>query len=566
MRSVGIDIGSYSVKICVAESTKKGLSITQYYEQPIFNVNPLDRELEVIEYLRTQLSGFDPINTRFVLGLPQDLVSIRYKIFPFRDRIKILKSLPFELEEDLPFATEDTIFDGRITRMDASQSEVLACATPSDIIKKYAQFMKDSNFQASLLTPDGLAFSNLFTNWQEAIPLSSTPIASLDEESGQEKALTPSQPYRMVLNLGFSKSLALLFDNERLIDVRSLSWGGKSVAEALSRKYEFPMLEALKQLQSSAFILTSTDGATSDQIFYSTLITSAISDLIKDLKFTIIEFQSLYKCTIASIAMTGGISKIQNLGPFITQGLEIPVNRFSVLEHFPDVQFEKSNHVDVACGTVLGLALEGLRKPRNPPLNLLKGEFAQKSNGLVVIYEKWGDTLKYGLILFVIFFIYSSFRYSFSESMVESAIETMKNQAKTIAKLKGSKASEANIKKFIKEKKKVIKDMKTLSGIASMNSAVSVMKKINDAIPSKQLLPIELSKISIKEKKVILEGYVAEAKDVQLLEQAFKNLATGKIQNSTPPLPAKGGRRAFHFEFDVDRNTHVDISPKRTVE
>lgn len=555
MRSVGIDIGSYSVKICVAESTKKGLHITQYFEQPLINANPVDRELEVIEYLRSQLAGFDPINTRFVLGLPQEFVSIRYKIFPFRDRIKILKSLPFELEEDLPFPSEDTIFDGRITRMDSAQSEVLACASPSDIIKKYVQFAKDSNFQSSLLTPDALAFSNLFTNWTEAVPVSTTPIASLDEESGHEQALAPNQPYQMILNIGYSKTLVLLFDNDRLIDVRSLSWGGKVVAEALSRKYEFPLVEALKQLQSSAFILTSTDGATSDQIFYSTLIASAISDLIKDLKFTLIEFQSIYKCSVSSISMTGGISKIQNLGPYITQGLEIPVNRFSVLEHFPEVHFEKSNHVDVACGTVLGLALEGLRKPRNPPLNLLKGEFTQKSNSLVILYEKWGEALKYGIILFIAFFIYSSVRYSFSESMVESSVETMKDQAKNIAKLKGSKANESNIKKFIKEKKKVIKDMKTLSGIASMNSAVSVMKKINDAIPSKQLLPIEMSKISIKEKKVILEGYVGDAKDIALLEQAFKNLATGKIQSTNPPLPAKAGRKAFHFEFEVDRNT-----------
>jgi general secretion pathway protein L len=549
---VGIDIGSYSVKICVAESTKKGLHFTEYFEKPIINNNPFDRDLEVIEYLRSQLASFDPLNTRFVLGLPQDSVSIRYKTFPFRDRLKILKSLPFELEEDLPFDTEDTIFDGRITRMDNAQSEVLACASPSDTIKKYVQLMKDSNVQISLLTPDGLAFANLFSNWLDAVPLSNETINILDNV---EQATQAPNALNIILNIGYTKTLVLLFDQNRLVDMRSLSWGGKVIAEALSRKYEFPIWEALKQLQSSAFILTNAEGATSDQIFYSTLIASSITELLKELKFTIIEFQSQYNCTINSIVMTGGVTKIQNLGPYLTQGLEIPVNKYSILEYYPDVHFEKSISNDIACGTALGLALEGLRKPRNPPLNMLKGEFTQKSNGLLIFYEKWADSIKYASFLFVAFFLYASFRSSFADSMLERSIEVMKDQAKTIAKLKGGKANEANISKFIKERKKIIKEMNTLSGIASMNSATVIMKKINDAIPAKQILPIEISRLMIKEKKVLIEGYVAEAKDVDLLQQAFKNLATNKILASAPPLPAKPGRRTFHFEFEVDRNT-----------
>jgi general secretion pathway protein L len=549
---VGIDVGSYSVKVCVVESTKKGLHLTQYYEKPIINNNPFDRDLEVIEFLRSELASFDPLNTRFVLGLPQEFVSIRYKTFPFRDRIKILKSLPFELEEDLPFNTDDTIFDGRITRMDSAQSEVLACASPSDIIKKYVQLMKDSAVQTSLLTPDGLAFANLFINWTDAVPVSAEPISSLENV---EQTPQPSKPLNIVLNIGYTKTLVLLFDQGRLLDIRSLSWGGKVIADALAKKYDFPLAEALKQLQNSAFILTSNDGATTDQIFYSTLIASTITELVKDLKFTIIEFQSQYNCTIENIVMSGGVSKIQNLGPYLTQGLEIPVNKQSILDSYPDVHFEKSIQNDIACGTALGLALEGLRKPRNPPLSLLKGEFVQKSNKIVVFYEKWADTIKYATFIFIAFFIYASFRDSFALSMFDRSVEVMKDQAKNIAKLKGGKANEVNIKKFISERKKVIKQMKTLSGIASMNSATTIMKKINDAIPSKQILPIEVSRLMIKEKKVLLEGYVAETKDVELLEQAFKNLATGKIQTSAPPLPAKTGRRTFHFEFEVDRNT-----------
>ncbi len=91
LKSIGIDIGSSSIKIVEVQATSKGFQISQFVEH-LLNVAPgADQELEIIEYLRGFLNHFDPTQTRFILGLRQDRVSIRNKLFPFNDRIKISK-------------------------------------------------------------------------------------------------------------------------------------------------------------------------------------------------------------------------------------------------------------------------------------------------------------------------------------------------------------------------------------------------------------------------------------------------------------------------------------------
>ena len=115
MKSVGIDIGTYSIKVVEVISQNKGqLRVSQFLEHSLGQNPAFDPEIEIIEFLKGLAKAYDPSNTRFVFGLRQDQVSVRHKIFPFNDRLKINKSLPFELEEDLPFSAETAIFDAKI--------------------------------------------------------------------------------------------------------------------------------------------------------------------------------------------------------------------------------------------------------------------------------------------------------------------------------------------------------------------------------------------------------------------------------------------------------------------
>lgn len=561
MRTVGIDIGSYSVKVCIINTSKKGMFLSQYFEHVLLSANPFDRNIEVIEFLRSTLATEDPLQTRFICSVPQDLVSVHTKIFPFKDRIKIFRSLPYELEEDTPFNPEDTIFDGRIVRVEGAQSEVLACACPKEVIKAQLQLMSESGIAPHLLTPDGIGFANHFENWIEPIP---TTSAIYDPTIPSELPVPPRN-CEAVLNIGHRKTILLILESGKLVDMRSISWGGENIAKAIQEKYNISYGEALKQLQENSFILTNHDGATNDQIFFSNVISDVATELIRELRLVLMEVQATANVSISSMKMTGGVSRLQNLSAFLTQGLEVPVNKFYVLNNYSNVQFDKNPWIEAGAATAVGLAIEGLRKPRNPAVSFMRGEFAQQSHAIKNFVETWGTTLKYAALSVLILYVYASFRDSMALTMLDEADLVMKNQAASIAKLKGSKASEAGIEKYIAEKRKTIKELKEIESFLGMNSALEILKRINDSAPGRSTLRMEVRKMSIKDSTVRMEGYVSSAKETTMLQESLKSLSKElKIKTVPVQISLPAGKIGFGFEFSVDRNIRVSKEKMNT--
>lgn len=554
MRSIGIDIGTFSAKVCVIDANKKGLFIERFRERIFVSTNPFDRNIEVIEFLRTELAGEDPLQTKFVGSLSQDLVSIHTKIFPFKDRIKIFRSLPYELEEETPFNPDDTVFDGRLIRFEIAQAEVLACASPKESIKKQLQLLTDSGVSPHLLTPEGIAFANHFEKWMEPIPV----VPQIYDPSVPSELPVAPRHCESILQIGHTKTLLLVYEESKIVEIRCLSWGGDNIAKSIQNKYNLSYSEGLKQLQGNAFILISQENASPDQIFYSNVIADSVRELIRELRLVLMEIQATSNVTIQSMGITGGVSRLQNLAPFLTQGLEIPVNKHSFKNQYPLTHFELTQEIEASIGVALGLAIEGLRKPRNPSVSLLRGEFAIQSHALKNFLDTWGTTLKFVAFGVVLLYVYAGFRDSMALSMAEEASNVMTDQASALARLKGSKASESGIEKFISEKRKTIKELKEVEAFIGMNSALEVLKKINDASPGRATLRMEVRKMQIKDSFVRMEGFVSSSKETEMLQQSLKSLAkdlkikTVPIQFSLPP-----GKIGFGFEFFVDRNVKL---------
>lgn len=561
MRSIGIDIGSFSVKVCVVDANKKGLFLERFRERILVSSNPFDRNIEVIEFLRGELESEDPLQTKIVASIGQDLVSIHTKIFPFKDRIKIFRSLPFELEEETPFNVDETIFDGRIVRFEASQAEILACACPKETIKDQLQLLRDSGLSPHILTPEGIAFANHFEKWMEPIPT----VASIYDPTMPSEVPVPPRICEAILNIGHKKTLLLIMEGTILVEIRSISWGGDNIAKLIQEKYNITYSEAIKQVQGNAFILTSHEGANSDQIFFSNLISDSVKELIRELRLVMMEIQASSNITISSLQITGGVSRLQNLAPFLTQGIELPVNKLSILNKYPNTHFDTTQNMDSICSVAIGLAIEGLRKPRNPAVSFLRGEFTVQSYAFKHFIDTWGTTLKFAALGVVILYVYAGFRDSMALTMIEEAETVMTDQALAIAKLKGSKASEEGIEKFISQKRKMLKELKEVESYVSMNSALEVLKKVNDAAPGRSTLRMEVKKMLIKDSLVRIEGYVSSARETDMLQQALKTVAKDlKIRTVNAQITLPPGKIAFGFEFNVDRNVKVAQTPRNT--
>lgn len=548
MRSIGIDIGSSSIKVVEMLATSKGFQVVQCFERPLA-LNPnQDQEIEIIEILREISSRFDPSQTRYSLCLRQDQVSIRHKFFPFSDRLKIGRSLAFELEEEIPFSGDNSIFDAKIIRTVGPTAEILACAAPKSHIRNLLQRAADASIDAAVVSVEGMAFANIYERWNEPPP-ALPPEAILDENDPKVE-----RNIHLVLNMGHSRTLICAFEGSSLVGIRTILWGAKNIAEAVARKYEIPFLDALQELQAKSFILTSKQGATFDQVTFSETIAKSVREMVRDMQLSIMEFKSEFNATITQIGITGGASNIKNLGPYLTQQLEVPVNKVYPLDMVPNVLFEKNSRTDSIFGLALGLAIDGLKKPRNPAINFLRGDFAKQNNFAKNLWNTWGPTVKIAAAALVVFFTYSYLREDFSIQLADRADEALKSQAKTVAKLPTKKATENNIKKYIRENKKRAADLKTLASVASMNSAMDVLKRVNDATPAKNQVTLDMKRVDVKDSAVVLEGYVSSPLEVTRLQTAFGSISLdGKVNKGTPSLQALPGKVAFSFNFKVDR-------------
>lgn len=549
MRSVGIDIGTSQVKIVEIQTTSKGFQLVQAQTKNLSRATGTDLELEVIEFLREACAKYDPLTTRFCVALRQDKVAIRNKTFPFADRLRIQKTLPFELEEDLPFSADNAVFDGKIIRIHGSSSEVLAAAAPKQHVAHLLQLMKDSNIDPFLVSTEGTAFANLLEHWNE--PLPQTPAAPPVLEEGSER---PARPIHLVLNIGHSRTLVCAFEGSSLVGVRSVLWGGRNLADAIAKKYNLPPLEAQKELDLKGFILTTRQEASYEAKIFSDLIAKGVRELVRDLQLSMLEFKSEFGGAITQVQMTGGSSGIQGLAPFLTQHLEVPVNKMPVLDLFPHVLFEKTDQAQLRYGVAIGLAIEGLRKPRNPAINFMKGEFAKQSSFVKDLWKDYGVYVRTAVAASVLIAIWAYTRGEVALGLEEASNETLRTQARAVAKLPSRQANEAGVKRYIRDNRKKIAEIRTLESLAGMNSAMDVLAKVSSSLPDGKVAKIDITEFSVVDQQVRLAGFVAGGRDsVETIQRSLANVAADGRVTVDGMNPAVG-RMGFRMSFLADRN------------
>ena len=550
---MGIDIGHFSVKIAEVEAANKSFTLTRLDEFPLSTDPTKDTDIEVLDILRNLAQQYDSAHTTFVFSLPQEQVVLRNREFPFRERHKILKSIPFELEDDIPFSGENAVFDAKITRYRGTGAEVLACTTPIERISDRLQVARDGGIEPTLISVEGLAFANLLEEWTE--PPQEGPPLILEDEDGN---VTPQAPEtaKAVLNLGHNTTLLIVWSDNRLVTARTLDWGGMDVAKALAGKYNLHIVEALKELRSKGFILTSNDGATKDQIHFSDVIKGVVDELAHELQLAYLEIESEHKVHIDKTFMSGGTCQIQNLGPYLTQKLEVAVNRLKQIPAHASLNFETGGAGEVSSAVAIALAIEGLKRPRNPAINLLRGALARQSQTFKLFVEKWSHTLAVAGTAFLMLLTWSILRDSFSEDMANQAYDQMKIQAKNVTggELKGSRANPRNIRKYIRKKEMEAKNRKLAEKVQTITSALDVLKQLTESTPTKRKITMDLQKLIIDNDKIEAQGYVARAAEVETLAAAWKAIsANGKVEKFRPGFASSGGKAPFGLRLKVNR-------------
>jgi general secretion pathway protein L len=549
VRSLGIDIGSSNIKVVEVSGTSRNVQVLSYREFPLGTNPAFDRDLEIHDILKGLGLEYGNGQTRIVYALRQEFVSTRFKTFPFADRLKILKSLPFELEEDLPYSSDTAIYDARMSQVVGNSAEVVAVAAPKQRIESALRQLNDSGLPPTILTAEALAYSNCFERWQEAPRSTGSPAPHL-HDGGPMRVLTAR------LHIGHTHTLVLAFEGDRLLGARAVLWGAKQVIDSIARRYEIPFIEAEKEMKTKAFILLNKSGASYDQILFSDTIANQVRDLGKEVKISMLEFENELGGEFVAAEVSGGFSQALNIHPYLTQQLEVPVNRTQFLANF-NTSFEKTPAVEAGIGVALGLAIEGLRKPKNPAIQLLRADFAKQNDGFKEFWNSWGSAVQFSAALLVIFFIYAWLRESYTLELADQAQEALKTQGTQVAGLNARNANEAGVRLYIRNQKTRAAQARSLETVLGMTPAIEIMKKISDAIPGRPNVQLKIQKLHIEDERVTLMGVVKQAAQVRAIENSLRAVARGNVTAQMgAALPNQTGVN-FTITFQVDRNLIV---------
>lgn len=553
MKILGVDLGSYSVKIAELDVSAKGYSLTNFLEYPLSLDPQKDRNLEVIEILRRVSSQVDGKNTKWIVGVQQQRVSVHQKTFPFKERPKILKSLAFELEDEIPLDIDETIFDVKINETQGPLADVLTVASPKEAIQELLDLCKDGGFDPEIVSVEGLALANLFQPW-DAAPPEKLPKPAYTEGT---MVLESGARARVVLQMGHQRSTLLVFRGDILISVRSILWGGNDIANAISQALSVPIFEAVKIMHSKGAILMNSAGAAKDQILLSRTIATSLDMLMRDLRLSLLDVRAAHNLEFERMELTGGVSQVQNIGAYITQALEIPVNVAHTMQTVRS-RIEQGSKMDATAALAVGLAIEGLKRPRNPAVNLRRADFARENESLKRFWETWKVPVQVATTAFLLFFVYVFIRDSFASSLVIAADDRVTELAQKVAGLKGASATEDGVIRYIAKQRKLVKDREALKDTESINSALDVMTRLAEKlpvmIPAKPGQGLDIHRLNIDGSDLIIEGRIQGGGGVAAVQRALSEFAVPKSVQATAPsgLP-QGVGTPFGFRAKVVR-------------
>ncbi|MCY4321255.1 MAG: hypothetical protein OXC37_02465 [Bdellovibrionaceae bacterium] len=507
--SIGFYISKDSLNVAELSFSDKGPEILSannlFFKDPESEEEKhilLSKEIKRIE---EQYKGK---NIRLCYAISQSLVSSFFVEFPFKEKFKILKTLPFEVEDKTPFQSDKVYFDARICRLLDNKSSVLVFVTPEENIKEFVTFTKPLKRNIHLLSCSSSALANLLETWN--VPLSKAQNLNKGE---------------LFVYLGVENSLALFYKEGFLNHVFVLNWGCHGIIEEMQKSYKLTIEKAYEEFFSKAFVLTQVKGFTKEQVFFSNLIKKHIKTLAPELKLFKVSLETQLSESFSKIVIFGRGSMIQNLSSVLTEELDLPVSKLKKFSPFPNFDLQQKPLSDIA----LGLALEGLKKSPYTGLNFLQ---STKKSSFFLYPKKWKKTILVSLFCFVIFSIYAFIRQFESSLLSQKIDEVFKSYGQKIAYLKPSSISIESLENFLSAKKEEKEDEKIVKEELEFKQPIDYLEQIVQKTGPAEQWGLRLQYLKIRDRKVEMRGLI-EKSSLEKFKKLLQSLSFEKTFKET---------------------------------
>ncbi len=159
MKIVGLKIEKGKLAVSVVE---KGMRQTELKDS--YSV-PFSTDTELTDLLRAKSREW--AGARIVSSIPGNKFSQRTAMFPFSDRKRVEKALPFELEDSIPFSLDDVELDHIVLDRPGAgaekkkESTVLGIILPKTVLRQHLDLLASAGIDPQVIVPSYIGLSSI---------------------------------------------------------------------------------------------------------------------------------------------------------------------------------------------------------------------------------------------------------------------------------------------------------------------------------------------------------------------------------------------------------------------
>lgn len=494
---IGLDIGSYSVKVVEIINTFKSYEIANFYENVIPQIDELSPDI-VIPACMEQLFTANNIEAdRIVTAMPGQYISSRVLPFNFSDPRKIEAAIIPEIEDIVPYYLNDMIMDYQILGTMNDQTVALAVMTRKNFLATFLENLQRINIDPKFIDVDSLSFYNL------------TPYLAME----------PGRCYAIV-DVGHEKTSVCIVQDDMLKMFRSINLGGKYITEFLARDLEINFNEAqrLKHKVSQVLSAGQETSLTGDDLLVAERMTLASDAIVKELGRTFYAFKTWEKTPLSGIFLSGGTSCIKNFDNYLADNLSVEVipNRLDQTDLIINADLSDKMYRMVQ-GISIGMrAITSVQQYSQ--INLRRGEFSYVQDYEAILKGASVVFKSIAVVLLLLCGLYAAQYFTYNKHVKElrtlykrELVKVLPDLAKRYRKGNPSisrmrKDAQNSLKIKLLEEKKAIEDF--YDSIGKSGALVS-LEEISNALPKELKVDVVLYRYSFTESgqgRLVLRG------------------------------------------------------------
>ncbi len=372
-RIIGLDIGSYALKIAVLESTVRSFRLSAFRVIRLAGGGeqaPDDAASAVQGALRQWRTADGGALDAILCGFPGDRAMCRFLELPFRDRKRIADTIGFQLESQLPVDLASIVYDYEVLRQDEGAARLMAVAADQGALRAFLDELAGAGVDPKVVSYGPAAYANL----ARLLP------------AGETEDLA-------IVDVGHRRTSVCVVRAGRPDAVRTVLRGGAAVTAALRDARNIPWQDAEELKHAAAGM----PGFCLDEGL-ARLTAEALQPLLRDVRLALHAYQATAQRPLARVYLCGGSARLPGLGAALEQQTGIRVEPLMLARGgLPGAAL--SDEAAPVAPLSVALALRGVGgRAAASLLNLRQGPFAFRGE-----YQFLREKVRYfGLILLLV--------------------------------------------------------------------------------------------------------------------------------------------------------------------